>query len=978
MKNKFLLVILLLINAEPQCQSLPPVFDLRNYNGNNYVTSVKCQSDGTCWSHSIMAAIESNLLINGNFVGKTNQDEPNLSEYHMDWWNGFNQYFNNDLNPTNGNGLIVHQGGDYKIGAAYLSRGEGAVYSEIANDTTTEMDIFWYLNIPERYSGSYSNYYIRDIDWYNAGDSLQRIDLIKQKIIDHGAMSTCIASNEEFMNSEYEHYQPASSPIEPNHAIVIIGWDDNRITDAPIPGAWLCKNSHGSNYQIDGYFWISYYDKHACKEPNMGAVSFYNVVPKFFDTAYYHDYHGWRDTKDSCFEVFNAFKTSSIDSIEIVAMSFFTAEDSVNYTIKIYSQFQDMELQNELFSQSGLVAHKGFHTIDLNDTISIEPDCDFYVYLFLDSGGQPFDRTSEVSVLLGSNSRTIVNSTADTGQSFFYNGTSWEDFYYSGTPDWQGSGNFCVKPLAILHKKPLIFFDLRSYNDTSFVTPVKHSLQNTSWIHAALASTESNLLINRKELKINFEDTINFSEYHLDYWNGFNTFYNADLVPPYEDGIDLHDGGNSRIIAASFSRGEAPLYYPGANDGSEYDSIWFYDAPLRLNNEYQRYYVKDIEWYSIDDSSSKLQHLKNKILENGAFSASFYFNPIFLDSNYTYFQPSSDTNSINYYVSVIGWNDSITTQSNKKGAWLCKSCNGSEWGNSGFFWISYFDKGFGKSIDDGIVFYKKVVEQTFDTIYYHDYHGWVDRKLNTNSVFNKFIAQDTIDIKAINFFTCEHNVSYTISLYNSFMYGMLMNELFTSRGIMKYKGLHTIDLPFPKRISQNDDFYLFLSLSNNMYAFDRTHTILLADKNKSNPVIINSSASTDQSYFLDSNSIWSDFYYEGDSSWVGTGNFCLKAVVDIIGTSKIKEQKKVNSNCKIYPTITDGDISIELVLNKPQLVQMFLYNSLGMPVQFFTKIKMGNGLNTYNLAIHELSNGIYFIKIITEESEITKKIIKIN
>ena len=163
---------------------LPEYFDLRDVNGTSYVTSIKCQSGGTCWCHGVMAALEGNLLRTGNWENE--REEPNLAEYHLDWWNGFNKFHNGDLNPPTGNGLDVHYGGDYRVAAAYLTR-KGAVYCPEANDET-EYDYNWFDNPPDEYNDSYHYYYPRHIEWYTAGQNLENIDLIKRKIMKHGVM----------------------------------------------------------------------------------------------------------------------------------------------------------------------------------------------------------------------------------------------------------------------------------------------------------------------------------------------------------------------------------------------------------------------------------------------------------------------------------------------------------------------------------------------------------------------------------------------------------------------------------------------------------------------------------------------------------------------------------------------------------------------------------------------------------------------
>ena len=415
---------------------LPVDFDLRTSLSENYVSSVKTQINGTCWCFGACSAIESNLMMTGiwDAVGETG--EPNLSEYHLDWWNGFNQFYNGDIDPPTGDGLQLHLRGDYLITAAYMTRGEGVV---------RDIDVPSIYVEPERFSDSYHYFYARDIEFYTMDDQLNGLDLIKQKIKENGAMATSLTYTYDFMSiDDYFHYQPLSDPIFYTHAVSIVGWDDNKTSTyhtPPAPGAWLCKNEFGTDWGNDGYFWVSYFDKFVAREPEGGAVSFQNVEPKKYDNIYYHDYHGWSDTMTETNEAFNAF--TSLKEEDLVAVSFYTAKDNVDFTIIVYDDFDGVDLQSILSTTSGHIDYKGFHTIDLPSIVTIPPSDDFYIYLFLSSGGQPYDQSSYIP-----SAWLTYQSSASPGESFYMSGSSWLDLYDNISISHPQTANFCIKGLC--------------------------------------------------------------------------------------------------------------------------------------------------------------------------------------------------------------------------------------------------------------------------------------------------------------------------------------------------------------------------------------------------------------------------------------------------------------------------------------------------------------------------------------------------
>jgi hypothetical protein len=181
----------------------------------------------------------------------------------------------------------------------------------------------------------------------------------------------------------------------------------------------------------------------AVAHPEMGAVSFQDAELSAYTGPYCHDYHGWRDTLTDATVAFNAFTAAGDDPL--AAVSFYTTADNVDYTARVYDAFDGGELSGLLADVTGTFDWRGFHTVDLAHLVPLTKRDDFYLFVEVSDGGQAYDRTSEVDVLLEADGLgTTVVSASQPGQSYYLAGTEWTDLH-----SYDNTANFCIKGLTV-------------------------------------------------------------------------------------------------------------------------------------------------------------------------------------------------------------------------------------------------------------------------------------------------------------------------------------------------------------------------------------------------------------------------------------------------------------------------------------------------------------------------------------------------
>ena len=340
-------VKLINVNPIPKTDKLPSSYDYRKLG---YVTRVKNQgTKNSCWSFAANAAVESSIL-------KATRKRYDLSE---------NVVFDSVLKYSKYGALDTTE-------TAVIERPTGSLLSWLGT-SPQEYDSYDELGKITELSSSEESIHIHDMMYLDPAGSVSKIRPFKEAIYKYGGIYVFITAlyNDPTKYNKNTAAAYSNTFLTANHAVTIVGWDDNYsknnfATKPPGNGAWIIKNSYGTNWGDKGYYYLSYYDKTILKQSGIVFIvnNTLNYNKNYQTDIIGNDDNYLRPNRGKTIYYMN--KYTMIEEDYLAAVGTYFDQKGVNYEIEIY-------VNNKLrHTQKGTSPFNGFTTIKLKNYIPVK------------------------------------------------------------------------------------------------------------------------------------------------------------------------------------------------------------------------------------------------------------------------------------------------------------------------------------------------------------------------------------------------------------------------------------------------------------------------------------------------------------------------------------------------------------------------------------------------------------------------------